>query len=438
LVVIDEEQRFGVAHKEHLKKLRTEVDVLTLTATPIPRTLYMALTGVRDISNLTTPPEERLPIITHVGPYSPKLVRQAILRELERGGQVFFVHNRIHTIDAMRLHLEKLVPEARIAIGHGQMPENELASVMHRFTAGEVDILLSTSIIESGLDIPNSNTLIVDRADAFGLAQLYQLRGRVGRGAARAYAYFFRHNKLRPTPEGQERLEIIAENTQLGAGYSIAMRDLEMRGAGELLGTRQSGHIASVGFHLYTRLLAAAVRQARTLGKFEGLKVDLKSPGLDSIQPMGLPVNVDLPFAIGIPETYVPDTNLRLRLYRRLADLADEAALEALAAEFSDRFGPLPEMITNLFYQMQVKLRAEKADLVSIGMESGQIVLRYQPTPDGTEPKRLPDLGPGVRAGKNAYWCLFGKEAKWQEKLLEVLDKLQEIKWRSDSSDRHY
>ena len=426
LVIIDEEQRFGVAHKEHFKKLRTEVDVLTLTATPIPRTLYMALTGVRDISNLNTPPEERLPIITHVGPYSPKLVRQAILRELERGGQIFFVHNRVQTIDAMRMHLEKLIPEARIAIGHGQMPENELASVMHRFTAGNVDILLSTSIIESGLDIPNSNTLIVDRADAFGLAQLYQLRGRVGRGAARAYAYFFRHNKLRPTPEGQERLEVIAENTQLGAGYSIAMRDLEMRGAGELLGTRQSGHIAAVGFHLYTRLLAAAVKQARTLGRFEGLKFDMKSAKLDSAQPMGLPVNVDLPLAIGIPESYVPDTNLRLRLYRRLADLTDEAALEALTAEFADRFGPLPEMINNLFFQMRVKIRAEKVGLIMIGMESGQIVLRYPATPEGGEIKRLPDLGPGIRGGKNAYWCLFGKDADWQEKLLEVLNRLQE------------
>ncbi|MBE3068516.1 MAG: transcription-repair coupling factor, partial [Chloroflexi bacterium] len=425
LVIIDEEQRFGVTHKEHLKKLRTEVDVLTLTATPIPRTLYMALTGVRDISNLNTPPEERLPIITHVGPYSPKLVRQSILRELERGGQVFFVHNRVQTIDAMRMHLEKLVPEARIAIGHGQMHETELASVMHHFTGGEIDILLSTSIIESGLDIPNANTLIVDRADAFGLAQLYQLRGRVGRGAARAYAYFFRHNKLTPTPEGQERLEIIAENTQLGAGYSIAMRDLEMRGAGELLGTRQSGHIAAVGFHLYTRLLAAAVKQARTLGRFEGLKVDLKSASLDSVQPMGLPVNVDLPLAIGIPETYVPDTNLRLRLYRRLADLTDKSALEALAAEFTDRFGPLPEMITNLFYQMQVKLLAEAAGLVSIGMESGQIVLRYPAYPEGTESKRMPDLGPGIRGGKNAYWCLFGKDTDWQVRLLEVLEKLQ-------------
>ncbi|MGB8212168.1 MAG: transcription-repair coupling factor [Anaerolineales bacterium] len=434
LVIIDEEQRFGVTHKEHLKKLRTEVDVLTLTATPIPRTLYMALTGVRDISNLNTPPEERLPIITHVGPYSPKLVRQAILRELERGGQVFFVHNRVQTIDAIRMHLEKLVPEARIAIGHGQMAETELASVMHRFTAGDIDILLSTSIIESGLDIPNANTLIVDRADAFGLAQLYQLRGRVGRGAARAYAYFFRHRKFAPTPEGQERLEVIAENTQLGAGYSIAMRDLEMRGAGELLGTHQSGYIAAVGFHLYTRLLAAAVKQARTLGRFEGLKIDLKSASLEAIQPMGLPVNVDLPLAIGIPETYVPDTNLRLRLYRRLADLPDEPALDALAAEFTDRFGVLPEMVTNLFYQMRVKLRAERAGLVSIGMESGQIVLRYPPSPESGEPKpgpglsngRLPDLGPGVRGGKNAYWCMFGKEIDWPERLLDVLVRLEQ------------
>ena len=424
LVIIDEEQRFGVTHKEHLKKLRTEVDVLTLTATPIPRTLYMALTGVRDISNLNTPPEERLPIITHVGPYSPKLARQAILRELERGGQVFFVHNRVQTIDAMRMHLEKLVPEARIAIGHGQMPETELASVMHRFTAGEIDILLSTSIIESGLDIPNANTLIVDRADAFGLAQLYQLRGRVGRGAARAYAYFFRHRKFTPTPEGQERLEVIAENSQLGAGYSIAMRDLEMRGAGDLLGTRQSGYIAAVGFHLYTRLLAAAVKQARTLGRFEALKLDLKTANLEALQPMGLPVNVDLPLAIGIPDAYVPDTELRLRLYRRLADVTDEAALDALTAEFTDRFGVLPDMATNLFYQMRVKLRAERAGLVSIGMESGQIVLRFAPPSEGMEAKRLADLGPGVRGGKNAYWCTFGKEPDWQERLLETLEKL--------------
>ncbi|KAF0108899.1 MAG: transcription-repair coupling factor (superfamily II helicase) [Anaerolineaceae bacterium] len=433
LVVIDEEQRFGVTHKEHLKELRTEVDVLTLTATPIPRTLYMALTGVRDISNLNTPPEERLPIVTHVGPYSPKLVRQAILRELERGGQVFFVHNRVQTIDAMRMHLEKLVPEARIAIGHGQMPETELASVMHHFNAGEVDILLCTTIIESGLDIPNANTLIVDRGDAFGLAQLYQLRGRVGRGAARAYAYFFRHNKLRPTPEGQERLEIIAENTQLGAGYSIAMRDLEMRGAGELLGTRQSGYIASVGFHLYTRLLAAAVRslrvarlQADTLAGSDSQTLQ-RNNVLTFDMHLSSPINVDLPLAAGIPSDYVPDQNLRLRLYRRLADLTDESALEALSAEFSDRFGPPPEMVANLFYQMRVKMRAEQAGLVSIGMESGQIVLRY-PAPEEKSTQRLPDLGPGVRGGKSAYWCMFGKDADWEERLLDVLEKLVEKK----------
>lgn len=419
LVIIDEEQRFGVTHKEYLKKLRTEVDVLTLTATPIPRTLYMALTGVRDISSLTTPPEERLPVVTHIGPYSPKLVRQAILRELERGGQVFFVHNRVQTIGAMRMHLEKLVPEARLAVAHGQMPEQELAQVMRRFTAGEVDVLLATSIIESGLDIPNANTLIVDRADTFGLAQLYQLRGRVGRGAVRAYAYFFRHRKLPPTPEGQERLEILAEHSQLGAGFSIAMRDLEMRGAGELLGTRQSGHIAAVGFHLYTRLLAAAVRNLR---QARGLSEPSSETALLNTGD-GLPVNVELPLPAGIPETYVPDAQLRLRLYRRLADVTDEAALDALAEEFADRFGPLPEMVNNLFYQMRVKLRAERAGLASVNMEGGQIVLRYPPPPEGTPPRRLPDLGPEVRGGKNAYWCTFSKAVDWRERLLATLER---------------
>ena len=426
VVVIDEEQRFGVTHKEHLKKLRTEVDVLTLTATPIPRTLYMALTGVRDISNLNTPPEERLPIVTHVGPYSPKLVRQAILRELERGGQIFFVHNRVHTIDAMKTHLHQLVPEANVDIGHGQMPEQQLASVMHRFNAGETDILLSTTIIESGLDIPNANTLIVDRADTFGLAQLYQLRGRVGRGAARAYSYFFRHRKLSPTVEGQQRLEVIAENTQLGAGYSIAMRDLEIRGAGDLLGTRQHGHIQAVGFHLYTRLLADAVRRIRAIpvGK-HGVETSssiLQSSGGAFSLPMSMPVNVDLPLAVGIPADYIQDQDLRLRLYRRIADLRDETEIEALASEFKDRFGELPEMTRNLFYQMQVKLRAEKAGLSSINWEAGQIVLKYPASANGAETKRLADLGPGIRGGKSAYWCSFG--VQWESRLLDTLSRL--------------
>lgn len=425
LVVIDEEQRFGVTHKEHLKKLRTEVDVLTLTATPIPRTLYMALTGVRDISNLDTPPEERLPIITHVGPYSPRLVRQAILRELERGGQIFFVHNRVHTIDAMKAHLNKLVPEARVDIGHGQMPEGQLAAVMHRFNTGDIDILLCTTIIESGLDIPNANTLIVDRADTFGLAQLYQLRGRVGRGAMRAYAYFFRHNKMSPTQEGQQRLEVIAENTQLGAGYSIAMRDLEIRGAGELLGTRQHGFIQSVGFHLYTRMLGDSVRRIRALMK-DSLHMELPPAWIPSAfsLPLSMPVNVDLPLAIGIPAEYISDQDLRLRLYRRIADLRDETELDALGSEFRDRFGQMPKMTQNLLYQMRVKLRAEKANLASVNWEAGQILLRYPTPAGGAEEQRLPDLPNGVRGGKNKYWITLSKDESWTVKLLEVLSVL--------------
>jgi len=424
LVIIDEEQRFGVTHKEHLKTLRTEVDVLTLTATPIPRTLYMALTGVRDISNLNTAPEERLPIVTHVGPYTPKLVRQAILRELERGGQIFFVHNRVQTIDAMHAHIEKLVPEARVGIGHGQMHENQLAGVMHQFTAGEIDILLSTSIIESGLDIPNANTLIVDRADTFGLAQLYQLRGRVGRGAMRAYAYFFRHRKFSPTIDGQQRLEVIAENTQLGAGYSIAMRDLEIRGAGDLLGSRQHGYIASVGFHLYTRLLADSVRRIRAVA---GDQLPASSSPFEALNlPLAMPVNVDLPLAVGIPADYIPDQNLRLRLYRRIADLRDESEINALASEFLDRFGILPEMLQNLLYQMRVKLRAETIGLASISMENEQILLRFPIPAEGEPAPQLLTLGPAVRRGKNAYRLMFGRESNWPQRLLEMLEKISE------------
>ncbi|OGO39428.1 MAG: transcription-repair coupling factor, partial [Chloroflexi bacterium RBG_16_57_11] len=418
LLIIDEEQRFGVTHKEALKKMRTEVDVLTLTATPIPRTLYMALSGVRDISTINTPPEERLPIVTHVGPYSPKLVKQAILRELERGGQIFFVHNRVQTIGAMLSHLKQLVPEARIVVAHGQMAETELAHRMEEFSQGEVDILLSTSIIESGLDIPNANTLIVDRADTFGLAQLYQLRGRVGRGAQRAYAYFFRHNRKSPTYEGRQRLETIAENTQLGAGYSIAMRDLEIRGTGDILGTRQHGHIAAVGFHLYTALLAEAVRRMR---KEQGLP----APPMPSTLNLQLnPVNVELPLPVAIPADYVADKNVRLGLYRRMADMRSLAELDALTEEFQDRFGPPPPSVTNLLYQLKVKLLAERAGLASIGVEGKQIVLRY---PEGVIPEDLPDLGPHIRVGKVALWLGFTELEGWMEYLFDILQKLQTI-----------
>jgi transcription-repair coupling factor (superfamily II helicase) len=423
LVIIDEEQRFGVTHKEYLKRLRTEVDVLTLTATPIPRTLYMALTGVWDISTINTPPEERLPIVTHIGPYSPNLVRQAILRELERGGQVFFVHNRVQTILAMKHHLNILIPEARIGVGHGQMHEGELAKVMHQFTHGEIDVLLCTSIIESGLDIPNANTLIVDRADTFGLAQLYQLRGRVGRGAQRAFAYFFRHRKKAPTIEGQERMEVIAENTQLGAGYSIAMRDLEMRGAGELLGTRQHGYIASVGFHLYTRMLAQAVRQLRSV-------LGLPAPSLGQLEgkESHLPVNVDLPMSVGIPVEYIADQNMRLQLYRRLADMQNEDEVQALADELLDRFGPLPEEVSNLLFQMRVKMRAEICGLGSVSVENQQIVLRFPPLPEGVQARSLPSIGYHTRTGKNSYWMPLHMEREdWRERLLEVLSAIMTL-----------
>ncbi len=419
LAIIDEEQRFGVAHKEHFKRLRTAIDVLTLTATPIPRTLYMALTGVRDISMLATAPEERLPVAVHVGPYDPQQVRQAILREMERGGQVFFVHNRVQTIAAMRAHLQHLVPTARIAVAHGQMPEKQLAAVMRRFAAGEIDVLLSTTIIESGLDIPNANTLIVDRADTFGLAQLYQLRGRVGRGAVRAYAYFFRHPRKKPSPEGRERLEVIAENTQLGAGYAIAMRDLEIRGAGDLLGTRQHGHIAAVGFHLYTRLLADAVRQLRAAHAGA-------LPGAESLPalPLAVPVNVDLPLSAGIPPAYIADADLRLQLYRRLADARSPIELDALAEEFADRFGPLPAELQALFYQMQVKLLAERAGLASIAWEPGTIVLRYA----RPAARPYPDLAPDVQGGREGYRCRFASRPDWQARLLETLHTLAERK----------
>ncbi|MBN2677804.1 MAG: transcription-repair coupling factor [Anaerolineaceae bacterium] len=419
LVIIDEEQRFGVTHKEFLKRLRLEVDVLTLTATPIPRTLYMALTGVRDISTINTPPEERQPIVTHIGPYSTRLIRQAVLRELARGGQVFFVHNRVQTIPAMESHLRYLIPEARIGIAHGQLHEDNLSSMMHRFTHHDIDILLCTSIIESGLDIPNANTLIVDRADAFGLAQLYQLRGRVGRGAERAYAYFFRHKNRLPTQEGQERLEVIAENTQLGSGYSIAMRDLEMRGAGELLGTRQHGYIASVGFHLYTRLLAQAVSHQR---EFQG-RLDAKL----FTQRLPMTVNVDLPLNIGIPDTYIPDQDLRLRLYRRLADLQFVDELEPMILEFKDRFGDIPEEVSNLFYQIQVKLLAEKAGISSISLEGNQLALKYNHTATKSKDHLLPRIGQNIRSGKSSYWLYKGLGDTWKSELISALQQIMSL-----------
>jgi len=415
LLIIDEEQRFGVTHKEQLKRFRTEVDVLTLTATPIPRTLYMSLTGVRDISMIQTPPEERLPVVTHVGVYDDKLVRQAILRELDRGGQVYFVHNRVQSIGVIAERLRRLVPEASIAFGHGQMDEHRLEEIMTAFARGDYDVLISTSIIESGLDIPNANTLIVDRADWFGLAQLYQLRGRVGRGANQAYAYFFHPRTSRLTPEARARLETIGEQTELGSGFSIAMRDLEIRGAGDMLGTRQSGHIAAVGFHLYTELLAQAVRHLKGEGEAPHLPIAAQT------------VTIDLPLPAYFPVQYISETSLRIQLYRRLAEIDSFEAIDAMRAELADRFGPLPRAVEGLLYQIRVKLLAQRANATAIATENGQITIRlpYLATVDRTALQQA--LGHNTRVSRVGIWLPADglPEEQWKAALLDVLEKLE-------------
>ncbi len=417
LVIIDEEQRFGVTHKEHLKLLRTEVDTLTLTATPIPRTLYLAITGARDISTIDTPPEERLPVITHVGPYDPRLVRQAILREIDRGGQVYFVHNRVQTIEVIHKRLQDLVPEASTTVAHGRMPEAQLATVMDEFARGDIDILLCTSIIESGLDIPNANTLIVDRSEWFGLAQMYQLRGRVGRGASQGYAFFFRHPRQRTTQEARQRMDTIADYSQLGAGYSIAMRDLEIRGAGDIIGTRQHGHISSVGFHLYTRLLSSAVRRLKAEYDLQD-ETSLQTPLAAEI----LPVFIDLPLPTSIPAAYIGDRNLRLNLYRRLAEVRTLNSIESLASELNDRFGPPPLEVANLLYQLRIRSLAMRAGVESITIQSGQILLQM---PSTEEPRKSPIVADDVRQSKRGVWLTRQDDSDWMNRLEEVLWALQ-------------
>jgi transcription-repair coupling factor (superfamily II helicase) len=368
LLIIDEEQRFGVVHKEYLKQKRQEVDVLTLSATPIPRTLHMSLAGVRDMSVMETPPEERLPIKTHIAEYSERLIREAVIRELERGGQVFFVHNRVRNIGFIAYRLHEIVPEARVAIAHGQMPETQLEEVMADFIQGKSDILVCTSIIQSGLDMPNVNTLVVNQADKFGLTQLYQLRGRVGRGANLAYAYFLYDKGKRLTPVAEKRLRTIFEATELGAGFGIAMKDLEIRGAGTLLGVRQSGYISAVGFNLYTQLLAQAVEEqkARLAGKKE-----------EEIPPSRLPsASVALPVPAFIPDEYVYDLNTRLGLYQKLATLEKAEQLETIAQELADRFGSVPPEVENLLYAIRIKIVASRAGIESVTSERGELVIK--------------------------------------------------------------
>ncbi len=422
LLIIDEEQRFGVAHKEKLKKLRANVDVLTLTATPIPRTLHMSLTGIRDLSTIDTPPEERLPVKTTVAEYDEHLIRQAILRELDRGGQVYFVHNRVLGIEVVANKVKQIVPEARVAIAHGQMPERELERTMLAFARGEIDVLVCTTIIESGLDIPTANTIIINRADQFGLAQLYQLRGRVGRGAVRAYAYLLYDKGKRLSIEARRRLEAIYEASELGAGFRIAMQDLELRGAGELLGARQHGHIAAVGFDLYARLLAKAVQELKEKGEIEVPEGE-SAPYTDPLPPA---VQMDLPLRASLPPNYIPDDALRLYLYRRIAGLTSLDEVDALRRELRDRFGPLPEEVENLLFVVKVKILAQAAGVTRIGREAGDagspdlLALRLRTTRE--MPAR--DLGEGVRVGRQAVYVVMDEH--WRARLVRVLERLRQ------------
>ena len=387
LVVVDEEQRFGVAAKEKLKQLRREVDVLTLSATPIPRTLNLAMAGIRDLSVIETPPEDRLPIQTRVAEASAGLVRDAILRELDRGGQVFYVHNRVETIEAQAEQLRRLLPDARFVVGHGQMPEGALEKVMIAFADGAADVLVCTTIIESGLDIPNANTIIIDRADTLGLAQLYQLRGRVGRSSRRAYAYLLYRRRERLSDEARKRLQAIFNASELGAGFQIALSDLEIRGAGNILGGEQSGHMAAVGFDLYSRMLAEAVegQKARREGR---------APIVEAPQAV-----VDLPIDAHLPDDYVPDEAQKLELYRRLAKARTAGDIAAFRQEVTDRFGPMPTPVTRLIEVAELRLAAEAAGIGSISREEGWLVVRFGASLTRSAAMRLLGDGglPGVR-----------------------------------------
>jgi transcription-repair coupling factor (superfamily II helicase) len=418
LLIIDEEQRFGVSHKEHFKRLRQEIGVLTLSATPIPRTLNLSLVGVRDMSVMETPPEERLPIKTSVSEYSEQIVREAIIREIERNGQIFFVHNRVQSIGILAEKLKILVPEARIAVGHGQMHENELETVMGDFAQGKIDVLLCTTIIESGLDVPNANTMIINQADRLGLTQLYQLRGRVGRGANLAYAYFLYDKGKRLTLDANQRLRTIFEATELGAGFGIAMKDLEIRGAGNILGVKQSGHINSVGFSLYTQLLAEAVEELKA-------KKVAERTGNSFIPTLRLPSpTIDLPQPAFIPEHYITDTDTRLSMYQNLAGARNIESVELIGKDFKDRFGPMPVEVLNLLYGVKIKALAIKARLESISSEGSLIVLR-RPSNMRFDPSRFEQSPLGIKVSLNQVRLdssILGKG--WQQMLETLLLRL--------------
>jgi transcription-repair coupling factor (superfamily II helicase) len=374
LLVVDEEQRFGVKHKEHIKKMRSNIDVLTLTATPIPRTLQMSMLGIRDLSIIATPPHNRLAVRTHVARFSDDVIREAIMREISRGGQVFFVHNRVKTIEEMASHVAEVVPEADIAIGHGQMSEKKLEDVMYSYIQGDINVLVCSSIIESGLDIPNANTIVINRADMFGLSQLYQLRGRVGRSGERAYAYLLIPQHRTLPDDAKTRLEVLQRHTELGSGFQVASYDLEIRGAGNLLGEDQSGHISSVGLDLYTDLLEETINDLRDIDTEE------------EIDP-----EINIPVEAYLPGEYIPSTSLRLMFYKRMSLAQSHQELFDTFDELVDRFGSPPETVRNLRDLLAVKVgcRLIRARRLDTGPSAIQIRLD-QSTP--LRPEQLVEL----------------------------------------------
>ena len=420
LAVIDEEHKFGVSHKERLKRLRTQVDVLTLSATPIPRTLHMALAGVRDMSAIETPPEERLPIKTYVSEDNDELVREAILRELDRGGQVFFLHNRVGTIDRVAGHVSKLVPEARLGVGHGQMPAAELESVMTEFSERRFDVLVCTTIIESGIDLPNVNTLVVDRADMFGLSQLYQLRGRIGRGTNQAYAYLLVPRGKQLTETAEQRLNTILAATELGAGFQIAMRDLEIRGMGNILGAEQSGHIAAIGFDLYSKLLADTVRDLKSGG--DGLRhgqVDFST------------VRVDLGLDARIPDSYVEDLAQRLSIYQRIARMNTAREVNEMRNELRDRFGFPPRNVDLLLDSARIRILADNSNVDSVVAYEDTLVLSLREPTGGARRALQNHLGREVRVGHMQIRMEIDREGDaWLGNAMETLTRLGRFQQR--------
>jgi transcription-repair coupling factor (superfamily II helicase) len=360
LVVLDEEQRFGVKHKEKLKKLRNTVDVLALTATPIPRTLHMSLMGVRDISIISTPPEHRQSIITYVSEFDDAVVAGAIRKELGRKGQIFFVHNNIYTIEKISRKLQELVPEARIDIAHGRLDEEELESVMFKFVNREIDMLVCTTIIESGLDISSANTILVNRADKFGLSQIYQLRGRVGRADEQAYAYLFIPKDSSITKDAQKRLKVLMEHSDLGSGFQIAMSDLRIRGGGTILGASQSGHIAAVGYEMFLKLMENAISELKG------------EPVKKTLDP-----EINIPISAYLPESYMPDIDQRLTSYRRLARMSEIREVADFKAELTDRFGILPEEASNLLMKVILKILSQKAGVRRLDIKDRQLLLYF-------------------------------------------------------------